>query len=117
MIKSVEQPYASFNGKLPEEGNDYYRRVSERLRHKNRPITIWDFERIVLEEFPSVYKLKCLNHTRMNEYYSEQAPGNVSLIVISNLRNQNAVNPLQPTTSLSTLTAIKEFLTPLKNHS
>lgn len=115
VIKSVEQPYASFNGKLPEEGNDYYRRVSERLRHKNRPITIWDFERIVLEEFPSVYKLKCLNHTRMNENYSEQAPGNVSLIVISNLRNQNAVNPLQPTTSLSTLTAIKEFLTPLKN--
>lgn len=115
VIKSVEQPYATFNGKLPEEGNDYYRRVSERLRHKNRPITIWDFERIVLEEFPSVYKLKCLNHTRMNEYYSEQAPGNVSLIVISNLRNQNAVNPLQPTTSLSTLTAIKEFLTPLKN--
>jgi hypothetical protein len=115
VIKSVEQPYATFNGKLPEEGNDYYRRVSERLRHKNRPITIWDFERIVLEEFPSVYKLKCLNHTRMNENYSEQAPGNVSLIVISNLRNQNAVNPLQPTTSLSTLTAIKSFLTPLKN--
>lgn len=115
VIRGVGQPYASFGGKLPEKGNDYYRRVSERLRHKNRAITIWDFERIVLEEFPSIYKLKCLNHTRMTESYSEQAPGHVSLVVISNLRNKNAVNPLQPSTSISTLYAVKEFLDKIKN--
>ncbi|MFT5821022.1 MAG: hypothetical protein ACI8ZM_002271 [Crocinitomix sp.] len=114
-IRKVEQPYASFNGKLPEEEDNYYQRVAERLRHKNRAITIWDYERIVLEEFSSIYKIKCLNHTRMTEKYSEQAPGNVSLVIISNLRNQNAVNPFQPTTSLATLQAIAAFLEPLKN--
>lgn len=114
-IRSVEQPYASFNGKLPEEEDNYYQRVAERLRHKNRAITIWDYERIVLEEFPSIYKIKCLNHTRMTAKYSEQAPGNVSLVVISNLRNQNAINPFQPTTSLATLQAIERFLEKLKN--
>lgn len=115
VIREVTQPYASFNGKLPEEGKDYYRRVAERLRHKNRAITIWDYERIVLEEFPSVYKVKCLNHTRMTENYSEQAPGHVSLVVVSNLRNQNAINPLQPTTSIATLYAIKDFLLNIRN--
>lgn len=114
-IRKVEQPYASFGGKLPESENNYYRRVSERLRHKNRAITIWDFERLILEEYPSVYKVKCLNHTRMNENYSEQAPGHISLVVVSNLRNQNAVNPLQPTTSLATLQSIQSFLSQVKN--
>jgi hypothetical protein len=114
-IRSVEQPYASFNGRLPEEEDNYYQRVAERLRHKNRAITIWDYERIVLEEFPSIYKIKCLNHTRMTTSYSEQAPGHVSLIIISNLRNQNAINPFKPTTSLATLTAIGAFLEDLKN--
>lgn len=115
-IKEVAQPYASFNGRLPEEEENYYRRVAERLRHKNRAITIWDYERIVLEEFPAIYKIKCLNHTRIEEkIYSEQAPGHVSLIVISNLRNQNAVNLLKPTTSLATLQAIDRFIEEVKN--
>ena len=114
-IRKVTQPYASYGGKLPEKEENYYRRVAERLRHKNRAITIWDFERLILEEFPSVYKVKCLNHTRMNENYSEQAPGHVSLVIVSNLRNQNAVNVLQPTTSLATLLAIKSFLAEWKN--
>lgn len=116
-IRKVEQPYASFNGKLPEEEDNYYRRVAERLRHKNRPITIWDYERIVLEEYSSIYKIKCLNHTRMNpvESYSERAPGHVSLVVISNLRNQNAVDPLKPTTSVSVLESINRYLTEIKN--
>jgi hypothetical protein len=114
-IRKVMQPYASFNGKLPEEEDNYYRRVAERLRHKNRPITIWDYERIVLEEYASVYKVKCLNHTRMTSPYSEKAPGHVSLVVVSNLRNQNAINPLKPTTSVATLESIKSFLGEVKN--
>lgn len=114
-IRKVEQPYASFGGKLPETETNYFQRVSERLRHKNRAITIWDYERIVLEEYPGIYKVKCLNHTRMNEFYSEQAPGHVSLTVVSNLRNQNAVNLLQPTTSLATLQSVKAFLEVVKD--
>ncbi|MDG1331959.1 MAG: hypothetical protein P8P74_06495 [Crocinitomicaceae bacterium] len=116
-IRKVEQPYASFNGKLPEEEDNYYRRAAERLRHKNRPITIWDFERIVLEEYSSVYKVKCLNHTRMipSTDYSEKVPGHVSVVVVSNLRNQNAIDAHKPTTSVATLDSIKAFLGEIKN--
>ncbi|MCU0435842.1 MAG: hypothetical protein MUC87_20450 [Bacteroidia bacterium] len=108
-VKSVSQPYSSFGGKLSEAGNEYYRRVSERLRHKGRAITIWDYERLVLENFPSIYKVKCINHMRHriinNEAcFNQMAGGGVTVIVVSNLRNQNLVNPLQPTTS----TAMRE---------
>lgn len=106
-VKSVSQPYASFNGRMVEANENYYIRVSERLRHKDRAITIWDYEAMVLEEFPSVYRVKCLNHT------SEKAqihPGHVYVVVVSNLVNKNAVDPLQPRISVNTLEEITNFL-------
>jgi hypothetical protein len=106
-IKSVTQPYESFDGKVKEQSKEYYRRVSERLRHKNRAINIWDYERLVLEKFPSIYKVKCINHTGAD---SELYPGSVTVIPISNLRNKNAVNLLEPKTSANTLDEIQKYL-------
>ncbi|HAA10456.1 MAG TPA: hypothetical protein DCE41_01690 [Cytophagales bacterium] len=111
-IKKVYQPYASFGGKIKEENASYYTRTSERLRHKHRAINIWDFERLVLQHFPSVYKVKCLNHTSPT---SERAPGHVTLVIVSNLRNQNGVDLLKPSTSTSKLTAIKDLCLGLGN--
>lgn len=115
-VEKVTQPYASFGGKMKEQGSDFYLRVSERLRHKHRAITIWDYEHLVLEKFPSVYKVKCLNRA-INGFdasnkpvYSEIAPGHVTLIIISNLRNKNAVDPLKPRTSLIMLEEIKQYI-------
>jgi hypothetical protein len=112
-IKKIDQPFTSFGGEIEEESNEFYTRVSERLRHKNRAITIWDYEHIVLQNFSSVYKVKCLNHTRYEgtaTSIAEAAPGNVSLVVVSNVRNKNAVDPLKPRTSLVTLDNIKNFI-------
>jgi len=117
-IRSVTQPFSSFGGAVEEKENNFYTRVSERLRHKQRAITIWDYERIVLEAFPSVFKVKCLNHTRFNgslTNYSELAPGHVTLIVISNVQNKNAVDPLRPKTSLIKLTQIRDYLMKLNS--
>lgn len=110
-ISKISQPYSSFGGEVKEQYRDFYTRVSERLRHKSRAITIWDYERLVLGAFPSIYKVKCLNHTKYsNGAFVEMAPRNVTLIVISNVRNTNAVDLLKPKTSLNTLYEIKEFL-------
>lgn len=114
-IKGVTQPYGSFGGKVREKGNDYYRRVSERLRHKGRAITAWDYERLVLENFPTIYKAKCISHTinvndKLNPCYRELAPGNTCVIVVSNLRNQNQVDLLQPSTSIALREDITAFL-------
>ena len=51
-IKSVSQPFSSFGSRAAETDTDYYQRVSERLRHKNRAITLWDYERLILQKFP-----------------------------------------------------------------
>ena len=65
-VSKVQQPFASFDGKHKELCPEYYTRVSERLRHKGRAINAWDYEHLVLDRFPSVYKVKCIPHTDPN---------------------------------------------------
>jgi hypothetical protein len=115
-IKTVSQPYSSFGGKCKEDSPSFYRRVSERLRHKHRASTMWDYERIVLEQFPEIYKVKCLNHTRLVQcddcgfFEHSLSPGSVTVITIPILKNKNAVDPFKPYTSIGTLTKIETYL-------
>ena len=115
-IKKITQPYASFGGRSAENETAFRTRVSERLRHRNRAITMWDYERLVLEAFPQIYKVKCLNHTRYEPsktgvgIYRELAPGHITIVAVPNLHNSNAVDPLRPYTSLGELDLIKTFL-------
>lgn len=116
-VKKVTQPYATFGGRAVEPSADFYVRASERLRHKDRAITIWDYERLVLEAFPEIYKVKCLNHTNISGSvsggdleYNEVAPGHVTLITIPDLRQRNDADPLKPYTRKSLLRRIETFL-------
>lgn len=84
-VKSLIQPVASNFGKMQENGPDYYSRVSERMRHKNRAVNNWDYERLILEAFPFVYKVKCLN----NYHAGHLAIGHVTLIPILDLTNKD----------------------------
>lgn len=109
-VKEVEQPYNSFDGKYKEADTEFYRRVSERLRHKHRAITQWDYESLVLQEFPEVFKVKCLNHTSENSY---MAPGHVTLMVVPNIRNKNAFDVYQPRVSRASLGRIQNYVNEL----
>lgn len=119
-IKSISQPSDSTGGRMRESDPDYYQRVSERLRHKQRAISIWDYEHLILQEFPSIYQTKCLNHTGFYEkneenIFCENFPGHVTLICIPDLKNKTNINPLRPYTPIATLTDISLFLEKLKN--
>jgi hypothetical protein len=116
-LKKTEQPYPSFGGRIHETDNQFYVRVSERLRHKHRSVTAWDYERLVLQYFPQIHKAKCINHTGflVNEItgkkkYSEVLPGRVMVVTIPDLRNKTAVNPLRPYTNVGLLEEIKQYL-------
>jgi hypothetical protein len=113
-FKKIQQPYSSFGGRQAESSTHFYLRSSERLRHKGRAITIWDYERMVLEAFPELHKVKCLNHTQIedgvNAIYNETKPGHVAIVTIPNVINRNEVNPLKPYTNQNLLSDIKSFL-------
>ncbi len=107
-IKKISQPVSSFNGKLQENDREYYTRVSERLRHKSRAINNWDYERLILENFPSFYKVKCLN----NYYNGDFAIGHVTVIPIADFRNKKFAgsNMLLPKISYMELRSIEKFI-------
>ncbi|MEE9905200.1 MAG: hypothetical protein K4305_07250 [Chlorobium sp.] len=115
-IRKVSQPYPAFGGRPPETSELFRTRVSERLRHKNRAITLWDYERMILDAFPGIHKVKCLNHTLYEPgvdgkpVYREAAPGHVTIITIPDLQNRNAVDPLRPCTNLGDLELIRKYL-------
>ena len=115
-VKKVIQPFASFGGRGKEAPATFYTRIAERLRHKDRAIAQWDYERLVLEAFPQIYRAKCLNHTRYEPddsgagIYRELAPGHVTVVTIPNQQFQNLRDPLRPYTSLGLLEEIAAFL-------
>ncbi len=106
-IKKIVQPFRSWNGQPTEPEEHFYTRVSERLRHKQRAVQSWDFERLVLDKFPDIFKVKCLPHTAPS---SDNANGSITIIVVSNLRNVNTVNPFEPRTGRVILNRIETFL-------
>ncbi|UJP63803.1 baseplate J/gp47 family protein [Mongoliitalea daihaiensis] len=106
-IKSITQPYASLGGKPLESDLNLYRRISERLRHKNRAITLWDYEHLVLEEFPEILLSKCLNHTFGDCFH---APGHVTLVVVPKHRPLDFSFLNYPKVSEGKLLEIKQFI-------
>ena len=112
-IKAVHQPYASSGGKNTETDTNFYRRISERLRHKDRAVTIWDYEHLTLQSFPQIYKAKCLNHTKFEQNkVDELCPGHVTLVVVPQVNQANTAFGLYPSVSQNTKDEIKAYLLP-----
>ena len=108
-ISAVVQPFAS-QGYVPEETErPYLTRVSERLRHKHRPVQPWDYERLVLEKFPQIGLVKCVTYNRSVDLYDVPiCPGEVVVVVVPKLvRPQSYV---EPRVDESVLHEIAEYL-------
>lgn len=117
-IKEIRQPYPSFGGQMAESSTTFNHRVSERLRHKQRAMTIWDYERLTLEKFPFLYKVKCLNHTNDFNHINhsgqsdatEIAPGCVCIVVVPDIRQKVYGERFQPQVGNRDRQKITDFL-------
>lgn len=111
-VKSVAQPYPSFGGRGQEDLTAYHRRASERLRHKDRAVTIWDYEHLSLEAFPELYRVKALNTTELQRSGgvvvadNEVSPGAVTLVAVPYTQGRAQLDPLRPYTDKATLAAL-----------
>lgn len=109
-LASVLQPYPAFGGKAPEESNFFYTRLSERLRHKQRALTMWDYERLVLEQFPEIHRVKAL-HADWQENPNDI--GAVQLILLPSIRGKQLFDPFEPRVSQDLLQKVLAFIQPL----
>ncbi|MDF3012806.1 MAG: hypothetical protein K0Q78_1010 [Cellvibrio sp.] len=110
-ITGISQISSSFGG-VPAETMAHLRlRISERLRHKNRALTPLDYEMLILEKFPQIYKVKCFANLRSNPA-APICPGCLLIIPIPH-RDANDVQDYQPYFDGHLMLSIKEFITPL----
>lgn len=110
-IDSILQPFSSFGGRLKEEDKQFHTRVSERLRHKDRAVQIWDYERLILENFPDLYRAKCINHTsfagnRENSF----DPGAITFVLVAKTNNNQKQWSSNRLVDKITLELVRRFL-------
>jgi hypothetical protein len=99
-VASIEQPYTSYGGMPPERADTFDTRVSERLRHKQRALSSWDYERLVLQRFRQIYKAKCLS----------VGDGGVEVLVIPDIRALTPGDTFAPRAPANLLADIQSYL-------
>lgn len=106
-VKAVRQPYSSVGGRAAEQPGDFYTRVAERLRHKGRALTPWDYERMVLAAFPEVHRVKCLP---VGTSPDPRLADVITLIVIPDIRGKRPFDPFEPKVAADCIARIERYL-------
>ena len=75
-IDTVVQPYKNFSGRQKENEENFYVRISEMLRTKNRFITVRDITQAILKNFNSISLVECLGNGFQNSINN-----NIDLII------------------------------------
>ncbi|MDT7836286.1 hypothetical protein [Aquabacterium sp. OR-4] len=109
-LAALQQPYSAFGGRPAEDDAAFRVRASERLRHRGRALTPWDVERLVLEHFAQLHKVRCL---RADEFEPALAPppGTVTVVVVPDMVQRQPFDPSSPKVPADQIRDIAAFLT------
>lgn len=107
-LGKVSQVCRSIGGKAAEESRHVRTRLSERLRHKNRALTPHDYELLILEAFPEIYKVKCFANMR-SSHPGQICPGHVLIVPLPYL-GLDGHQHYKPRLSGHLIHAVREFV-------
>mgnify|MGYP001799395232 CR=1 FL=1 len=105
-VSGIVQPFPSFGGRIQETVEEFYIRVSERLKHKNRCIVPEDFEKLILHHYSDLFQVKCL--TSFSHPDDVATPGHMKVVVVPKLKYQNEF--YQPKVGYDQLEEIAAFV-------
>lgn len=85
-------------------------RVSEYVSHRGKAVTGRDYERILLQEFPEIMKVKCISGYMAEDGFNHSSicPGVVTLVIIPFISVNE--NPGRPCASSELLGRVRRFL-------
>ena len=104
-VLSLQQPLATVNGRLEEDKEEFNRRVSEILRHKNRAITGWDIEKMLLRNFDWLSVVSAFGHMG-NE--AHVPPGRIVVAALPRIKDTSVFH--QPLLNPGQILQIEEYL-------
>ncbi|WP_447985974.1 hypothetical protein [Nitrospira sp. Nam74] len=107
-LGKVRQIGDAFGRRPAESRTQLNTRLSERLRHKYRASTPWDYERLILGEFPGLFKVKCFPHTMFGK--AEPHPGHVLIVVVPYVKAGERSNDFRAMVNAHELNRIHTFI-------
>lgn len=78
-IQSVYNPEPASGGSDPERLEHALSRAPQKLKHRQRAVTVEDFEQLVKEAYPHIVKVKCLANRNVN---MEKEVGCMTIVVL-----------------------------------
>ncbi|OKS86513.1 hypothetical protein [Mucilaginibacter polytrichastri] len=108
-VQNVYQDFVSYNGRPAETNEHYYIRVSERLRHKQRMLSPRDIEQSVLQNFPEILMVKCIQPEADDANFLND--GCLRVVLIPEQADNSLFTSITPKVNLATLYKVKKFLT------
>jgi hypothetical protein len=107
-VGTVSQPMDSDGGSPPAKGRSFDLWMAERLRHKGFGIDAWDYSRLVLAAFPTLWQLAVVPAT--DERTGVEAPGHVWLVAVAGPKTPNIADPTVPMVDPAVLTDVGEMV-------
>lgn len=109
-IGGIRQIQPSFGGRLTEDRNQLRIRISERLKHKQRVLLPADYELLILEQFPQIYKVKCFPGMDPDFVTGQRFfPGHI-LIVVLPYPTEGEISNQRPLLSGHLVDEVKDFI-------
>lgn len=93
-LGKIAQIIATRGGQLAETRAQRHTRLAERLRHKGRAVTPADYESLILQQFPEIYKVKCFANLSTQGHTPAEwlRPGHILIVVVPPLAPGSALH-------------------------
>ncbi|MCC8379912.1 hypothetical protein [Xenorhabdus sp. PB30.3] len=106
-VASVNQPWASWNGRVPESYNAFFERGAQHLSHRNRALTWGNMATLLKERYVSIFDVK---YPGNDELTRVPALEKQQLTIIPANRYNDSDDPLRPVLNLARLQGMAKWL-------
>lgn len=107
-LNEVCQLTDSFGGMMQETNQRMRLRAAERLFHHNRAVSVKDIERMVLQKFPEVAKVKCFGRLDFDQF-DKFKPGSILIVPIAPVVDKDYFK-WNPRFNAKTLFEIRDYI-------
>tara|TARA_B100001059_G_scaffold100683_1_gene100428 strand:+ start:82190 stop:85942 length:3753 start_codon:yes stop_codon:yes gene_type:complete len=95
-VINIDQPMKTVGGKDKESPLEFYKRVSQILHHKNRPITKSDIEKFVLQQFNWLSYAKCYTNDHLGDELNTK---NIKLLCLKKIDETQNIDEIKLSTA------------------
>jgi hypothetical protein len=107
-LEAINQLDRFVDVEIDEQRRGLVTRISERIRHRSRAVTPWDYERLILEKFPYVGKVLCIPNR--SKFVAGTTPGTLLVVVTPLVLKEEDVAGKTPKLSAVFLKEIHEYI-------